>query len=394
MRPAVLLLALAACAAAVGGGCGPQAAGDPELTVYLSAPMSGPRAADGEDVADGAQLAIEDAGGRVGDTAVTLATLDDAGEGGWDAPRSAANARLAAQDSTAIAYVGELDSGASRISIPITNEAGMLQVSPGSGAEDLTRAAIGSSDVPDTQPSGSRTFGRVIPSDRTQGQAAAVWMSDLGIDSVDVVAANGPFGAALVAGLEAIAAGPAVRGPGSEGGAAEASFDASADPLPAAGERVFPNPGAPLFASDALLGEGIGPTAASLRRFCALARSCGAEGRPPLRITSAALDPSQLPPGADGFLADFREAYGRRPGRYAAYGYEAMALVLDSIDRASDPLSRSSVIDAFFATSERDSILGTYSIDAVGNTTLGRLGAYEVAADLRPSPRSKPLRLP
>jgi branched-chain amino acid transport system substrate-binding protein len=95
--------------------------------------------------------------------------------------------------------------------------------------------------------------------------------------------------------------------------------------------------------------------------------------------TSAALDPSQLPASGQKFVGDFRSAYGRAPGRYAAYGYEAMAVVLDSIDRsAGDTISRQDVIDAFFDTLDRDSIVGTYSIDAVGNTTLDRMTGYRV----------------
>ena len=113
-----------------------------------------------------------------------------------------------------------------------------------------------------------------------------------------------------------------------------------------------------------------------------------------LRLTSAALDPSQLPPQAGDFLLDFRDTYDRAPGRYAAYGYEAMAVVLDSIERAGDPLDRGAVTEAFFATEDRDSVLGTYSIDEVGDTTLARLGAYEVTGEgeLRASP--EPLTLP
>ena len=95
-------------------------------------------------------------------------------------------------------------------------------------------------------------------------------------------------------------------------------------------------------------------------------------------LTSAALDPAQLPPAGREFSAAFEQAYGRAPGRYAAYGYEAMALILDSIDRASDPFDRSAVIDAFFETSDRESILGTYSIDEVGDTTLDRMTGYEL----------------
>ena len=44
-----------------------------------------------------------------------------------------------------------------------------------------------------------------------------------------------------------------------------------------------------------------------------------------------------------------------------------MAVVLDSIERAGDQGDgRDSVVDAFFDTRDRDSILGTYSIDEVG----------------------------
>ena len=105
------------------------------------------------------------------------------------------------------------------------------------------------------------------------------------------------------------------------------------------------------------------------------------------------MDPTQLPPAAGEFLAAFEDEYGRAPGRYAAYGYEAMAVILDSIERADDPLDRGAVVDAFFATADRESILGTYSIDEVGDTTLPDLGAYEVA-DGEASPLAGSLQRP
>jgi branched-chain amino acid transport system substrate-binding protein len=338
----------------------------------VSAPLSGPRAADGRDVADGARLALRDAGGEAGGTDVRLRVLDDANAGGWDGATTGANARTAAQDSTAIAYVGELDSGASRTSLPITNEAGILQVSPGSGAEDLTRAALGSSDVPDVQPTGNRTFGRVIPSDRAQGEAAGVWMAGDGIETVKVLGGGDDFGQALVAGIEAAPGAPQIVTTGRP--------DAAFAVYPANARMGVP--AAPTYGSDALLEPALrqpGP-------------GVGSAG--PLRVVSAALDPAELPAAADGFLASFRDAFGRRPGRYAAYGYEAAALALDSIDRAGDPLDRGSVVDAFFATEDRDSILGTYSIDSVGDTTLSSLGAYAIGADLKPRPSPSPLQLP
>ena len=53
-------------------------------------------------------------------------SLDDstAAAGKWDPGATSSNARKAAQDKSTIAYLGEFNSGASAISIPILNEAG------------------------------------------------------------------------------------------------------------------------------------------------------------------------------------------------------------------------------------------------------------------------------
>ena len=54
-----------------------------------------------------------------------------------------ANAQRAADDPTAMAYLGELDYGATAVSLPITNKAGLLQVSPSDGLTSLTRRPPG-----------------------------------------------------------------------------------------------------------------------------------------------------------------------------------------------------------------------------------------------------------
>ena len=102
-------------------------------------PLTGPGRADGQDVADGARRALDDADGEAGGFEVDAEYLDVAGrnETRFDPVTAADNARTATEDSTTIAYIGELDSGASRTSVPITNSAGILQVAPGCGASDL-----------------------------------------------------------------------------------------------------------------------------------------------------------------------------------------------------------------------------------------------------------------
>ena len=350
-------LLAAALLAACGGGEGDG--GEPTLSVYVSLPLRGD---DGRDAADGARMALAEAGGEAAGIPVAASFLDDAPGGGrgWTPVQVAANAREAIQDSTAIAYLGDFESGATRTSLPITNAAGMLQVSPASGAGDLVAPAPGSEELPDAQPGGTRTFGRVIPSDRAQAAAGAGWAARLRFPSVATRSDGSGFGDAMVAGFEDALSGPdLVRDPAAL--VYYAGEPASRPPSPS-GDRQA------LMVTDA-----------------ELVPEVAAEPDGTL-ATAAALYPGQLPAAGRRFAREFAAEYGRPAGPYAAYGYEAMAVILDSIERASEPTDRTAVIDAFFATSERDSVLGPYSIDEVGDTTLDRVSGYRYRAGV-PRPR-------
>jgi branched-chain amino acid transport system substrate-binding protein len=362
---AATLLALTVIAAGCASpGSGIQAG--EHVTVYVSMPLHGPEAADGLDVADGAKLALADAHGKVGKLAIRAVYLDDASADGprpgWSPAKAAANARRATEDSTAIAYVGDFDSGATRFSLPITNEARMLQVSPASAAVDLVQPYLGAGDqVPDVQRTGERTFGRVIPSDEVQGEAGAVWAKRLGAKRPAVGRCGSAYsrvvGSAFRA--EARSLGLEIAKPG----AANNLEYLTAEP---SSKCTTPHTrGAPVMGTDALFETVAGGTL---------------PGKPGNQfLTSAAQDPKQLPPRGQRFLRAFRSRYRRAPGRYAAYGYEAMAVVLDSIRRAgSGGEERDSVVSSFFDGTDRNSILGTYSIDDVGDTTLDRLAGYRI----------------
>lgn len=379
------LVALALAATAVGCGAS-QDEGDAVLTVYVSAPLSGPGRTDGQDIADGARMALADAGGEAGGLEVRAEHLDIAGrnEGRFDPVTAAANARTAAEDSTTIAYVGELDSGASRTSTPILNEAGILQVAPGSGAGDLVRDDPAGDDVPaEVQPTGTRTFARLVPGDGEVGGAVAGWIAGEFEAEEVTVSAQGEYGQEVLEGFEDAAA---VEG-----------LDLRRDPVILEDAAVFwarsevetlglasgqsPIPGrqleerlldriadVPVFFPDAVLAGGSRPERSVF-------------------VASAHLDPTQLPSAGRDFAAAFADEYGRDPNRFAAYGYEAMASVLAAVDRADDPLDRTSVVDAYFDRTERDSVIGTYSITDTGETTLGALTGYE----LSPSGRLEPV---
>jgi branched-chain amino acid transport system substrate-binding protein len=381
-----LAMACALLAVATGGGCatddsGGAGEGD-TLTVYVSVPLHGPSGAFGHAIRDGARLALEDAGGKAADVEIDAVFLDDTEGGRWDPGVVGENARAASSDSTAIAYIGEFESGATRTSLPITNEARMLQVSPASTAVDLVSPFPGSDEVPDqVQPSGERSFGRVIPDDDAQAAAGAEWARRLGVRRALVVSDGSEFGDAVAEEFaeEAEDLGVSVDRAGSE---AAALRGAKANPdlvyyggIGAAGmpflERAVRSSDAMIMGTDALL---LDPS------FLRRARPF----EPRLRLTTSAQAPAQLPPPEGPELVrGYRHQFGHGPDAYAAYGYEAMAVVLDSIERAGDTVDRTSVIDAFLDTTDRRSVLGTYSIDEVGDTTLDRLAGYRVR-DARP----------
>src|SRR5882762_2942535 len=103
---AALLLSLSVAGCGVAGSAKIEA----PVTVYVSLPLTGPRADAGRDAADGARLALERQGGRAGPVEVSPRFLDDAKGRPWDPVAVGNNARLAVQDSSAAAYLGELDS--------------------------------------------------------------------------------------------------------------------------------------------------------------------------------------------------------------------------------------------------------------------------------------------
>ncbi|HEV8054121.1 MAG TPA: hypothetical protein VGP30_04770, partial [Candidatus Limnocylindrales bacterium] len=65
------------------------------------------------------------------------------------------------------------------------------------------------------------------------------------------------------------------------------------------------------------------------------------------------------------------------PDPYAIYGYEAMRLALDAIQRSGTG-AKEDVLKALFETKDRTSVLGTYSIDENGDTSLTDYGIYSI----------------
>ena len=90
------------------------------------------------------------------------------------------------------------------------------------------------------------------------------------------------------------------------------------------------------------------------------------------------MSPDEYPPEGQEFFKSYTQKYGEaNPSPYAIYGYEVMQLALDSIKR-SQTGEKADVVKALFTTKDRSSVLGTYSIDANGDTSLTDYGVYAI----------------
>jgi branched-chain amino acid transport system substrate-binding protein len=386
-------LALAGC----GGGDGQQ---DPrlrgtQLTLYSSLPRRGPLRAVAADVLAAERLALARDGGRIGRYRVRLVALDAStpGAGRSDPAQISQNARRAAKSMRTIAYLGELATGSSAISIPLTNEAGILQVSPLDTAMAYTTRSLAVAGSPERYypklRDVGRTFARVVPSDRSQVDALLSDMQQEDVRRLALLTDEDPSGRALATNLraKARAAGIAVVAREEIDEHATRHDDAiarirEADPdaaLDATGER----PGAArlwreLHAADPRL---------QLYAPASLADPSFVAGLGTAAAVAHVTRPLPTEGGGSGaarrFARAFARRYGHAPAPEAGYGYEAMRSVLAAIRRAvaqsADGLiTRRAVVRAYSGAAPRGGVLGPYAIDAAGDTSLADWGAYRV----------------
>ena len=379
-----------------GGGGGGGESGSGELTVYSSLPLQGAQRFNSTALNNGAKLALEEAGGKAGDFTIKFQTLDDssAQAGTWTPEQTSANARKVAQDENAAVYIGEFNSGASAISMPILNEAGVPQLSPANTGVGLTSSEPGADTKggePDKYyPTGNRHYVRIVPKDTIQGAALATVMKEDGCTTVQLLNDKEVYGAGLgrviestakAQGLKIVSNAAVDKNAANYRSLASKAKAAGADCMVFAG--VTPNNAVQIYKDfAAALGpdakfygpDGVAETAFINPKEGGIPASVAKQ----TKLTVATLSPDEYPPEGQKFFDDYAKKYGdKTPDPYGIYGYEGMRLALDAIERSKTG-KREDIIKALFATKDRSSVLGTYSIDKNGDTTLTDYGVYTI----------------
>jgi branched-chain amino acid transport system substrate-binding protein len=299
--------------------------------VYASVPLTGPAARLGREMLRGAELALDGTEHR----GLELVVLDS--EGDDREAQAEANARRAAADDGAFAYLGDFYSDQVQMTAPILGDAGLLAVAP-------VATYIGLSGA---------TLVRLSPHDGVGARAIAAWLAGAGVAELLVVHDHDSFYGTPVGAMCA---------------------DAARDHGLRA--RVRPvwdwnqSPADDLAGVQAVLYVGVaGSGSASLWSYLhAIDSSLWLIGSEGVAVPWLA---RELEPGA----AERTRFFVAQRASFGFYGFEAMALILDSLGA-----DRAATAAAARATSDRESVIGRYSLDADGHTTSTAYGRLAVVA--------------
>jgi branched-chain amino acid transport system substrate-binding protein len=343
-----------------------------EYTVYVSAPMA---LESSTIIVNSYKLALQ-SHSAPGSRKINLVIMDDGGEdGGWLTEKEIANAERAASDPAAIAYFGPINSGAAKVSMPILNRAGMVQVSPSATWPGLTKSGFTPGEPGIFYPTGKRHFVRVCTTDDVQGPAAARWAKKLGFDTVYVVDDGETYGVGITQLFKAEAEkiGLTILGRQTIENEAGVIRQVSGTIIKSGASLVYyggitPNGGPELLRSLRDMGTNVpfmGPDGIFENDFITRAGPdlssvyLTAVGAPPEEFTSAE---------AGAYVTNYQNAFGGTPDVFGALAYESMRAFLDALS-SLESTDRESVRTAVLAIRDYPGMFGTWSFTEEGDTT-------------------------
>jgi branched-chain amino acid transport system substrate-binding protein len=384
-------IAIAGCGGSQGGGTADAGArgGDANvIKIVSSLPRTGSANAQTTTIVNGIKLAIAEVGGKVGDFTILYEDWDDASpqRGNWDPAVETANANKAVSDPDVMAYIGTYNSGAAKMSMPITNKANLVMVSPANTAVELTKPGMGEPHEPAAyRPSGNINYVRVVPADDIQGRVAADWAAEMGVERAFVLHDREVYGKGIAEIFRRRAEERGIQITGFEGIDARAPNYRSVVTKIKEGnpELVYfggtTQSNAGQVAKDLVAGgldvKFMAPDGTFENAFIDGAGAANVNGR--AYITFGGVPPQMLTGKGAEFYAKYKETYRAEPEGYAVYGYEAAKVALHGIATAGKK-DRDAIRAAIVGIKDFDGALGRWSFDENGDTTLTTMSGNTV----------------
>ncbi len=357
-----------------------------KVKLVSSLPRRGSGKADTDPIVNAIKLALADFK-PILPVDVEYIDMDDsnARTGSWSDATEADIARKCVAVKDVMGVIGPYNSGAARISAPILNAAGLVQISPSATYPGLTQAGpFSDPDEPERYRPGKKiTFCRVCPHDGSQGPLSADFAArELKVKSVYILDDKQLYGHGTAVGFKTCCTARKVKVLGHESirPAATDYTRLIQKVKEAAAELIYfggtTQTGAPRIATTMLAEKLDCPLL--LPEGCydaAFVRTVGEKALDTMRcfVTVPGINPESLKGRGADFVKRYKELYGKVPTAYAVYGYEAAAVLLEAIRKVGKQ-DRAAILAAVVATKDFDrGLLGKWSFDASGDNSLQSL---------------------
>jgi branched-chain amino acid transport system substrate-binding protein len=390
-----LLLAVTMIATACGGAAPAAAPTKPPaaklIKIYTSWPMQGAMIPEGTAMLNAAKLALDEVKNEAAGYKLELVFLDDASPttGSWDGTIESGNAQKCIADENCLVYFGTYNSGAAKVSMPLTNKAGIAQITPANSYPGLTKKGFAEGEPGIYRPTGKVNYFRTYGADDLQGASGAAWAKCLGFKKVYILDDRQLYGKGIADVFEKRAKELGLEVGGHDGvESVSIDFRALLTKVKASGADlvyagVLPDSGGPqiLQQLDALglFKAGVKMMSEDAMYNDAIPKAVGPDimnGNLYVTFASPALD--QLPTDVGkNFYKNYKAKYGGDPIGWSLYSYNAMLVIFDSVKRAAPKLDaaktvdekRAAVLDAMRVTKDLPGVSGPITFDENGDPT-------------------------
>jgi branched-chain amino acid transport system substrate-binding protein len=367
--------------------CGPvvyKGSGAPDFIVASDLPLQGAIRHQTVQISRAILWDLANRGWKAGSLKIGYQSCDDstAQTGGWDSAKCATNGRLYAGNRSVIGVVGTFNSGCAKIIVPILNRANpgpLAMVSPANTNPGLTKHW----DPGEPQkyyPTGVRNYARVVATDDFQGPADAMWSKALGYKKVYVLNDKQTYGFGVASTYKNAAKKLGIQVVGFKGwDAKQSSYEALGNLIKKSGAQavflggIACNNGAKLMQDLKATDPGLklqmpdGFSDPNANGAVANGAYISVAGQPPKSLTGQ---------GAT-FVKSFGKQIGATPNPYAAYGAQAMDVMLRAV--AAGGGDRAKTNKAIFGMTVTNGFLGTFTINSTGDTNLTPITIYKQA---------------
>ena len=378
----------AACTNETGGG---SAASGNTVKIVSSLPMTGSAVGQNQTIVNGIKQVLAETNSTAcnGQIKIDFQSYDDAtaAAGKWDPAQVTSNANNAVADKSVVAVIGHFNSGAAKLSIPILNKANLVMVSPANTYPGLTKPGKGVANEPNVYyPNSKRNYARVVPADDLQGVAAANWAKSLGVKKVYILHDQELYGKGLADIFEASAKKQGIEILGNNGIDSKASdYKAVMNGIKDKAPDLIYFGGTTQTNAGQLIKDmrNVGMTADKVKfmgpdgTFEQALIDAGGKDAEGVYATFGGVPARELKGTGQKWYESYKKQYKAEPEAYAAYGYESAKVIVDAINKVCKN-DREAIRDAVLNTKNFNGVLGTWSFDPNGDTTLTTLSGNVV----------------